>query len=159
MGRSALIKGLLGLRMLPHMFREGKKSHRRKTIKFRDFVEMGFIPLAEAPPDEMVLGLVGQFWKPNARLVAIAPNRFRSFNAPGYCKAVWNIQVRPMGPQQATLTTTTRIFCPDRRTRRLFAGYWCLIRPFSGLIRKMLLHLIRCEAEEALAGCREYRQG
>jgi hypothetical protein len=34
------------------------------------------------------------------------------------------------------LTTETRVYLTDARARRAFAGYWLVIRPWSGWIRR-----------------------
>ena len=95
----------------------------------------------------MILGLAGQFWKPTARLLRIAPNAFRTFSRPAYCKAAWNLRIEPTGFSRVRLTTTTRVYCPSTRVQILFACYWAFIRPFSGLIRRVMLRLIRTAAE------------
>jgi hypothetical protein len=41
----------------------------------------------------------------------------------------------------------TRIFTPDAVARRRFRRYWLMIRPGSGLIRRLMLRSIRAEAE------------
>jgi len=147
MSASSLIRGLLALRLLPYVFQPGKKPEFDSAIGLDDFIKMGFIQLAEVFPDEMILGLAGQFWKPTVQLRAIPPDRFRQFNRPGFCKAVWNITVRPDGSAGSLLSTTTRIHCLGIKAQVLFTCYWSVIRPFSGLIRKTLLRLIRREAE------------
>jgi hypothetical protein len=152
MSGSRLIKGLLALRLLPYVFKPGKKPDIHSAITLDDFIKMGFIKLADLFPEEMVLGLAGQFWKPTVQLRAIPPDRFRHFNRPGFCKAVWNIQVCPDGSGRARLSTTTRVQCMGTKARVLFACYWGIIRPFSGLIRKTLLRLIRREAEQVNGG-------
>ena len=152
MGRSRIVRGLLAARMLPHRLQSGNTADAGQTITFEDFVRLGFIRLVDSPPDEMVLGLIGQFWKPAARLRAISPEAFKDFAESGYCKAGWNIQVRPLGSNISELSTTTRILCLGTRARVRFTFYWGLVRPFSGLIRRILLQLIRQEAETAGAG-------
>ncbi len=152
MSESSLIKGLLALRLLPYVFKSGKKPDFHSAIALGDFIKMGFIKLTEVSPDEMILGLAGQFWKPTVQLRAIPPDRFRHFHKPGLCKAVWNLRVRPDGPGRALLSTTTRIHCLGSKARILFTCYWSIIRPFSGLIRMMLLHLIRQAAERVVVG-------
>jgi len=141
MSDSSLIKGLLALRLLPYLFKPEKKPDFYSAIALDDFIKMGFIKLADIFPDEMILGLAGQFWKPTVQLRAIPPGRFRQFNRPGFCKAVWNIQVRSNGAAGSLLSTTTRIYCLGLKARVLFTCYWSVIRPFSGLIRKILLPL------------------
>ena len=152
MNRSAVIKGLFFLRGLPHRLRGKARLTGRGTLTFDDLAGMGFIRLVDTLPDEMVLGLVGQFWKPAAKLCAVPPDKFRDFDIPGYCKAVWNIEARPTTSGRTRLATTTRIYCPGAGTRRLFTLYWMLIRPFSGLIRELLLRTIRREVESLQGG-------
>jgi hypothetical protein len=41
----------------------------------------------------------------------------------------------------------TRIFTRDAVARRRFRRYWLVIRPGSGLVRRLLLRSIRTEAE------------
>jgi hypothetical protein len=50
------------------------------------------------------------------------------------------------------LTTETRVLGTDRRTRRLFAVYWFVIRGGSGLIRRVWLRGIRHHARTLVAG-------
>jgi len=39
------------------------------------------------------------------------------------------------------------VLCIGARNRLSFLGYWLMIKPFSGLVRKEILRLIRLEAE------------
>jgi len=145
---SAIISGLLALRMLPHLVGRSVLPDSPVALKFEDFTKLGFILLEDVRPEEMVLGLAGQFWKPTARLLRIAPHKFRAFNRPTFCKAAWNLRIEPAGLSRVRLTTTTRIYCPNARVQILFACYWAVIRPFSGLIRRVMLRLIRRTAEK-----------
>jgi hypothetical protein len=45
------------------------------------------------------------------------------------------------------LTTETRVHVPDPTSRRKFARYWRVVRPFSGLIRKQVLRAAKRRAE------------
>ena len=53
----------------------------------------GFTPLAEAPGEELVFGLVGQFWRPSGGLRAVSAGEFAAFREPGFAKAAWNLRV------------------------------------------------------------------
>ena len=46
-----------------------------------------------------------------------------------------------------TLSTETRVLATDEASRRAFRRYWLVIRPFSGLIRRVWLRAIRQRAE------------
>ena len=147
MGASPIVRGLLALRMLPHVIGRSDLPERPQALKFKDFTRLGFILLTDVFPEEMILGLVGQFWKPTARLLRIPPDRFRAFGRPAYCKAAWNLRIESTGFSRVRLSTTTRVYCPNTRALILFACYWVVIRPFSGLIRQVMLRLIRGTAE------------
>jgi len=144
---SPIISGLLALRMLPHLVGRPELPDKLLSLKFEDFTRLGFILLTDVYPEEMILGLAGQFWKPTARLLRIAPDKFRGFNRRTVCKAAWNLRIEPDGVSRVRLTTTTRVYCPTTRVQILFACYWVVIRPFSGLIRRVMLRLIRRAAE------------
>ncbi|PSL06695.1 hypothetical protein CLV30_10281 [Haloactinopolyspora alba] len=63
---------------------------------------------------------------------------FAGVDQPGHLKIAFEFRVHG-----ARLDTETRVAATDTRTRRLFAVYWALIRPFSGLIRHEWLRAIR----------------
>ncbi len=111
------------------------------------FLQMGFILLGEKPEEELVLGLVGQFWKPSGELRRLNPENFRSFNERGYAKAVWNFSLSVRPDQTVLLETETRVKCLDETSRRRFRFYWMMIGGFSGLIRRDVLRAIKRNAE------------
>lgn len=45
------------------------------------------------------------------------------------------------------LATETRVFLTDERSRRRFAAYWLVVRPFSGLVRRSWLAAAKRRAE------------
>jgi hypothetical protein len=132
-------------KLIRFLFRlRGMKSG--MTIK-QGILEENFIELGYRQNDELVLGLVGQFWKVTGNLKKIEPSKFRHFGEPGFLKATWNFKLIPNGEQQTTLQTETRVYCIDRKAKTKFSRYWFFIRPFSGLIRKEILRLIKKKAE------------
>src|SRR5688572_25467421 len=52
---------------------------KRTTLK-KGLLQEKFIELAHRANDEMVLGLVGQFWKANGNLQNLQPAEFMAFN-------------------------------------------------------------------------------
>ena len=128
---------------------------RRRTRVERPLVDVvqggGFALLCEEPPDEIVLGIRGQFWRP--RPVTDTPATdlagFAALEANGAAKAVWNFTTEPLPGGRARVTTITRIATPDEAARRSFGRYWRLIRPFSGLIRIEMLRALRRRAERS----------
>jgi hypothetical protein len=130
--RSKLSRLLFRLRGLP------PASH--NTLD--DVLKMGFILLAEEYDREIVLGVVGRFWKLSGGLRRLGPDEYLSFDQPGYAKGAWNFHLSP-AEGGVLLTTETRVRCPDARSRLRFRFYWSLVGPFSGLIRKEMLRIVR----------------
>jgi hypothetical protein len=121
---------------------------RRPRLTLDDIVRAGFVVLEEEPGKEIVLGVVGKFWRPGSGIRHVAASGFVGWNEPGYGKGVWNFAGRREA-HGSILSTETRVLCTDERARRSFHRYWRLIGPFSGLIRGRGLALIKKEAERA----------
>ncbi len=111
---------------------------------FVDGALRGAVVLDDVPGEGMILGVTGQFW----RLRGGGDNGPRSAGAfleyarPDTCKAVIDFRIGP-----GSLSTETRVHVADQRSRRKFGRYWLVIRPFSGLIRILLLRSARRRAE------------
>lgn len=105
-----------------------------------------FEMLGETVNREMVIGLVGRFWTIGGGLQKIDTATFKSFNTPGFAKAVWNFSLCPDG-DNTRLTTETRIKCLGAETKRSFGLYWMFIQLFSGVIRMEMLKTIKRKAE------------
>jgi hypothetical protein len=117
-----------------------------QTIK-QGLLQGKFIELETIQSQEMILGLIGQFWKPAGNLLSIPPGDFISFSRPEYLKATWNFHLLPINEDVTLLTTETRIQCMDQKAYKKFSLYWAFIKPFSGLIRKEMLRSIKKKAE------------
>jgi len=104
-----------------------------------------FIPLAYAPPRELVRGLVA-----GAGKKSWSPEEFTTYNGPGF-KLAWGFSVTDLGGR-CRVDTETRVFCLDQATKRWFWLYWMVIRLPSGLIRRDLLRIIKRRAEAGDAG-------
>jgi hypothetical protein len=105
----------------------------------------GFMLLGEAPPREIVFGLVqgrAPFNTPHP-----TPQEFKELNRPGYAKIAMNFHVSPEPKGWSRLTTETRILGTDAKARRLFGRYWRVIYPGSAIIRVMWLRAIKARAE------------
>lgn len=98
--------------------------------------------LAEEPGTELVLGAVGRPWR--LRGGDSPGGDFATFDRPGYAKMAINWRL-----EGSTLSTETRVFLTDDEARRKFRRYWFLIRPFSGLIRRVWLRAIKRRAERS----------
>lgn len=168
---SPIVRGLLGLRALPARLSpsaaasggrgsEGQafgERQRRARTTLDSFRKSGFTILAEKPYEELLIGLVGRFWTIHGGICETDSARFRSPMEPGTARAAWNFALTPLlGGESTLLMTETRIQAADTSARMSFSRYWLLIRPFSGLIRRLMLRAIRDEAESASsAGTRQ----
>ena len=108
----------------------------------------GFVMLAEDPGEELVVGVAGQFWRPDGgRCLDFTAGDFAGFSRPGYAKVAWHFMLRADSPKSAVLSTETRIKCFGQSALWKFRIYWSLVGPFSGLIRKAMLKQVKTEAE------------
>ncbi len=123
-------------------------------------LKSGFYLLSDDPPREIVLGtFVAAPKSARARPPAqISAATFAGIHSPGFGVAVMNFRLQPLGPARTRLTTETRVFTTDARTRRLFAAYWRVIYPGSSIIRTMWLRAIKRRAEAARENSRRSSQ-
>ena len=131
---SVLIRWLFRLRGLP-----------QSCLKFGGLLNEGFIVLGEVRPNELLLGLVGRFWRISGGLQRVDSHGFREFDTEGYAKAAWNFSLSGLSHHMTRLGTETRVYCSA--STRSFRLYWALIGPFSSLIRSEALRIIKRKAE------------
>jgi hypothetical protein len=130
--KSKIISILFNLRGLP-----------RSMDSFNGFLESGFILLEEKKDEEIVLG----FLLEGKGLKKTPKKDFIKCEKGNIVKGVWNFKITEYDSKKI-LSTETRVYCNTRRTRFLFSIYWFFISYFSGLIRKIILKLIKQELEE-----------
>jgi hypothetical protein len=118
-----LVRGLLLARGL------GSRSARDTVLA--TMVRHGTV-LEDVPGEGIVVTLSGQFWR----------LRGRGPEAPA--TAVIDFRALP-----GSLATETRIHVPDPVSRQKFGRYWRVVRPFSGLIRMLVLRAAKRPAEAA----------
>ena len=147
-----LVSLLLSLRELPWRLRSGDFQGPGLGATLEDLLAAGFILLAHDAPHELVLGLVGRFWRPNPDLQRLPPGEFQPFQRHGFAKVAVNLTAEPLLGGRSLLCTETRIQCLDLPAKRSFRRYWTLIRPFSGLIRRRWLEMARRQAESPRRG-------
>lgn len=136
LSRSLIIRWLFRLRGLPG-----------ECLTISGFIRQGFILLGTRPEREVAFGIAGKFWRLRERSVVLTPEKFGSFQQAGYAKAVMNVSFHPRTETTTLVVTETRISCADKASRRLFKIYWFLIRPFSGLMRREMLRIMKELAE------------
>ncbi len=88
--------------------------------------------------DEIVVGEIRPVGRGSNRLAAdLFGEEFRDFAQPEYVKIGFNFRY-----DHGLLSTETRVWPIGRRARCWFRLYWAIIRPYSGLIRRVWLHAI-----------------
>jgi hypothetical protein len=157
--RSPVVRGLSLLRGIPGMLRRGRRDgeipYTTPHLGLEDVLGFGFVVLAEEPGVEIVLGVVGRFWRPRGDIIRMQPEEFESFDRPGFAKGAMNIRVEPAGDGLTRIATETRVRCTDARSRRSFLRYWRLIGPFSALIRRRMLAMAKAAVERRIEGAEE----
>ena len=94
--------------------------------------------------DPNTLVLIGRPW---TRRGDLRPEEdFVGFAEPGYAKMAVDLRASVQGAG-AQLETETRIYLTDAAARRRFGAYWLMVRPFSGLIRRLWLRAAKRRAE------------
>jgi hypothetical protein len=134
---SAIVRWLFRLRGIP-----------TENMTLRELRKIRFETLGENKNRELLLGLAGRFWTLTGNLQKINSKNFLEFNEKGFAKAAWNFWLDE-AQGETRLTTETRIKCTDAESRKSFGFYWTFIQPFSGLIRKEMLKLIKQKAEKS----------
>ncbi len=135
--RSRLVAILLWLR--------GFKKSQRKGID--NFISAGFIPLDTKDGQTLLLGLVGQFWKPSGNIQQLAPAEFHGFNNPDFAKVLWSFSISGTENNFSKLETQTVVYCLSDKVTKRFKRYWFVVGPFSGIIRKEMLKMVKSQAE------------
>ena len=118
----------------------------RGMCSLESFIESGFILLGERVGEEILIGLL--FHPLRFRPICVSPDEFRRFHEGNHVKAVMNFHLSKIDENTSLLTTESRVFCTSGKARLMFTPYWLLISRFSGLIRIIMLRLIRQEAEK-----------
>jgi hypothetical protein len=144
-GGPLMIKLLMGLRSLPEfILRRGCLPPRKRAINLQTVIDSGFGILA-SQPEEVVLGVTGRFWRPTGNLSTFKREDFDRPVRAGFARGVWNFSVREDRRGRTVLSTETRVVCGDDVSRRKFRVYWFFVRPFSGVIRRLMLRAVRRE--------------
>ena len=144
--RMPLTRVLMGLRKLGWSRRKaaqaGSQEERLRAA--------GFIPIPTGSENEVLHGVVGRFWRlDSGTLCGLTAEEIIAFEREGFAKAMWNFTVEREPDSVTRLATETRVVVYGSAARRKFRAYWLLVGPFSGLIRKEMLRLVRRGAEAA----------
>ncbi len=153
-----IVRTLLALRAVPAALADAGSARRRVAallsqpgLTLGDLQRTGFARLAERPGREVVLGLTGRFWTPGGGLLPTDPATWSDGPPAGTAQAAWSFSVAADGDGATRLETETRVRCADAAARRVFTRYWLVVRPISGLLRRLMLRSVRREAERRAA--------
>jgi hypothetical protein len=133
--RRPLVAALGALRMLPelvsHLVHGEVLPHAPQQLRLRDMPRLprnqgGWLLLGERSGEEIVLGLIGKFWRPVIAYVEVSPQAFRDFNEPGYAKTIYALALRRLDERRTLLSGTMRTATTDGHARRWFRRYWTL---------------------------------
>lgn len=123
-----------------------------KALTLDGMIDFGFNLLVDDPPRELLLGVVGQLWKPHPVFEQVDVERFQEFHRPGYVKLGWDFRIESVTARLVRLRTQTRVCATDGRAALRFAPYWYAIRPFSGWIRRQILDQVgRCALRDGVS--------
>lgn len=109
----------------------------------------GWLSLGIREDDELAFGAVGKFWQADIEWRDVPLAEFRDFREPGWGKIACNFTIRAYGTNRTLLVYECRSETTDERTRRQFAHYWRLIRPFAAHIMRATVTTIAVNAARA----------
>lgn len=146
MGRGWIYQLLMSLKQPAEMLRQ---QARRLDVgyTFRDLERFGFVPLKADGDSEIVYGLIGRFWTPGGAPARIDAERYPVFLHPDYAKLAMGFLVEPKSDGGSRLVAEIRIRCLSERARWIFTGYWRMIRPLNGAVRRQLLRAVAADAD------------
>jgi hypothetical protein len=145
-GEVRLLRPFMAVRLIPALV-QGRRGIRDDSAKpvLDAMVASGFSVLGERVPEEIALGVVGQFWKLSAEssLRPVADvHELAAFAEPGYARSAMDFRFQAEGPG-TRITTETRVAGTDAEATRAFRRYWRVIGTGSALIRISWLNAIR----------------
>jgi hypothetical protein len=142
---------MMYLRMVPSLVRSPLATWRTWSrpggpLTLTSLGQGPFTLLGESPPEEILLGITGRFWRLVPEVIATDPAAFHAGPPPGMAQATWNftLQASEFG---TFLSTETRVRCADARCRAQFLRYWLVVGVGSGVIRRAILRRVRKVAE------------
>ena len=117
----------------------------------------GFTMIEKQPPREDVFGLIvpgkiGRVWNKESGTVppVTSSAEFIAFKDPGYLLVIANMLFKETDTLgMVTVYTESRTKGLSPRAVKDFTPYWRIIRPWSGLIRRLWLRGIKRIAEKA----------
>jgi hypothetical protein len=98
---------------------------------------------------EIVVGLIGSFWKLRSgeRVAVESRKQFLAFNRPGFAVSTLSFHIDPEDGG-TRVTTITRVRTTDPDARRAFRRYWRVIGTGSAVLRRTWLQAVKARAEK-----------
>ena len=156
------VRLLFNLRALPEKL-AGRKENPLSSVALPDdkslldqMLNNNFIKIEEQAQREIVFGLVvpgsiGRVWKESSGQILKFPDAatFLAFNNPDFLHVIANFSINDAPePGYVVVRTESRTRGLSEKARRKFRPYWLIIRPWSGLIRRLWLKAIKRRAEK-----------
>lgn len=155
------VRLLFNLRSLPEKL-AGRKEHSLSSVALPDnkslieqILKNDFTKIDEQPPREIVFGLIvpgsiGRVWdKSSGQSLHFADaTEYLTFNKPDFLHVIGNFSIND-APQAGfvIVRTESRTKALSEKARKNFHPYWFIIRPWSGLIRRLWFKAIKRRAE------------
>ena len=115
-------------------------------MHLQDFIsDIGFTIIEENIPVENLIG----FWARYKIEPIKTPDDFIHNTISPRIKVAWNFYLEKLEANQVRLSTETRVLCITPSAKITFGIYWMIIKPFSGVIRKKMLRIIKENSETA----------
>lgn len=147
--RTPLLDGAMWLRGLPDRLRHRAPPPLAKLTLADGAGLPGWLVLGMSEDRELAFGAVGAFWRANIEWRDVPLAEFRDFSEPGWGKIACNFTVRAYGAGRTLLSYECRTATTDAASRRQFARYWWLIRPFVAHIMRAAVSTIAVNASKA----------
>lgn len=137
-----MVRALMSVRSLP-----AKGFTAEAPTMIGTMLSRGWFELATEPHRHVVLGSISQFWRlrPGDWRRKCPPEQFLDYDAPDFAKSASVFELIPT-TTGTLLRTETRVTAENPATQRKMLAYWRLIRPFSGLIRQVMLRAVAKKA-------------
>lgn len=155
-GRSSVIRTLFRIRELYGklvnwlLTKHSAEGPRRLGLSLKELTEQtNFILLDDIFAKEIVIGLIGRFWMPTGDLIKVPPEQFKDYKESGYAKAVWSFSIEDEGNGYTVLSTETRVRSINRKGKSALRIYMLIIGPYSSMTRRVMLRLVRKQAESS----------
>jgi hypothetical protein len=142
---SPVVRAIFRLRQLVMRSKETADTGSRELVE--RMVRLGWGILVDLPGRAVVMGAVTQPWRRSPVFQPLSASEFTAFNRIGYAKIAWSIRVEPDGPHRSVASTETRVAITDQVSRARFRWYWAFLSPGILLIRRVMLHRLKRDAE------------